>query len=59
MNIINESVDEIVNENSIYDKNINTWDELNLNTDILCRSIYEDIKYLYILFYIIKHSIHR
>ena len=39
MNIINESVDEIVNENSIYDKNINTWDELNLNTDIL-RGIY-------------------
>jgi translation initiation factor 4A len=39
MNIINESVDEIVNENSIYDKNIKTWDELNLNTDIL-RGIY-------------------
>ena len=31
--------DEIVNENSTYDKNINTWDELNLNTDIL-RGIY-------------------
>lgn len=39
MNIINESADEIVNENSTYDKNINTWDELNLNTDIL-RGIY-------------------
>lgn len=39
MNFINESTDEIVNENSTYDKNINNWDELNLNTDIL-RGIY-------------------